>query len=780
MVSNLDILAPLGKSDHAIIKFTINCEMNYQQPQIKKLFNKGNYDGIKNKINSINWEEEFNKYPDDINKQWKFFCDIYADAEKTYIPRKTVYVNGKMNKKLSTPLDKKTLRKIKQKNKLWSKFRNDLALEEEKLKFRQLRNQVRRLTRKGKKIMEKNIAKNIKSNPKAFWKYTQSKLKTKPGIPDLEKAETGDKPTFTKTDDEKADVFLNYFGSVFTLEPDSEMPHFEERNYKGILENIDLTEDMVLKKLKELKVNKSPGPDAIHPRVIQEIAESITVPITLIFKTSLQLKELPDQWKHASVCAIFKKGNKTKPQNYRPVSLTSIICKTLESLVRDHIIEHMKLNNLFSEKQFGFISGRSTTLQLLHVLNIWTDILDQGGEIEAIYCDFMKAFDKVPHKRLIHKINKYGIKGNVLGWIKAFLSNRTQCVNIGCATSNTAPVTSGIPQGSVLGPILFVIYINDLPDIVDKDSHVFLFADDTKLFREINSPIDRKILQQDLDNLTDWSNKWLLKFHPDKCVSMIISRNSEIREASYVMENHNLNCSNCEKDIGVFIDNTLSFERHISYAVNKANRVLAITRKTFECMDNNIFNQIFKTLVRPHLEYAAPVWSPHLTTQKELLENVQRRVTKMVPGLSDLSYPERLRKLNLPTLAYRRVRGDMIQAYKLMNDIDGYDKSLPSLLQMSNTGLRGHSKKLYKQRANKNIRKYYFTNRITSLWNSLPEHIIKSKDLINFEKNIDEHWKNQDLVYDNFKADIRIGPERPDRPGTTTTNTNSACDTLPP
>ena len=187
-----------------------------------------------------------------------------------------------------------------------------------------------------------------------------------------------------------------------------------------------------------------------------------------------------------------------KPQNYRPVSLTSIICKTLESLVRDHIIEHMKLNNLFSEKQFGFISGRSTTLQLLHVLNIWTDILDQGGEIEAIYCDFMKAFDKVPHKRLIHK---YGIKGNVLGWIKAFLSNRTQCVNIGCATSNTALVTNGIPQGSVLGPILFVIYINDLPDIVDKDSHVFLFADDTKLFREINSPIDRIILQQDLSGL---------------------------------------------------------------------------------------------------------------------------------------------------------------------------------------------------------------------------------------------------------------------------------------
>ena len=171
---------------------------------------------------------------------------------------------------------------------------------------------------------------------------------------------------------------------------------------------------------------------------------------------------------------------------------------------------------------------------------------------------------------------------------------------------------------------------------------------------------------------------------------MIISRSSEIRVASYEMENHQLNCSNCEKDIGVFIDSSLNFDRHINYAVNKANRVLAIARKTFECMDRDIFSQIFKTLVRPHLEYAAPVWSPHLISQKELIENVQRRATKMVPGLSDLPYPERLRKLKLPTLAYRRVRGDMIQTFKLMNDIDGYDKSLPSILEISTTGLRGH------------------------------------------------------------------------------------------
>ena len=217
-----------------------------------------------------------------------------------------------MNKKLSTPLDKKTLRKITKK--ILDKVRKSLALEEEKLQFKKLRNQIRRLARKGKKVMEEHIAKNIKSNPKAFWRYTQRKLKTKPGIPDLEKSNTGKQTVFTKNDEEKADVFLNYFSSVFTLELDSELPYFDEKNYKKTLEDIDLTEDMVLNKLKKLKINKSPGPDAIHPKVIQEIAESINTPITLIFRASLKLRELPDQWKHASVCAIFKKGTKTKPK----------------------------------------------------------------------------------------------------------------------------------------------------------------------------------------------------------------------------------------------------------------------------------------------------------------------------------------------------------------------------------------------------------------------------------------------------------------------------------
>ena len=502
-------------------------------------------------------------------------------------------------------------------------------------------------------------------------------------------------------------------------------------------------------------VTKSQGLDEIYPRVLHEIASEISIPLQIIFQSSINNKQLPREWKHARVTAIYKKGAKTKPQNYRPVILTCIICKILESIVRDNIINHMKHNNLFSEKHFGFITGRSTTLQLLHVMSIWTEILDQGGELDVIYCDFMKAFDKVPHKRLLHKICKYGIKEYVLGWIKSFLADRTQLVSVGTAESRKADVTSGIPQGSVIGPILFVIYINDLPDMVDKESFIFLFADDTKVFRQIKSESDRLQLQKDVDNLKRWSDIWLLRFHPDKCVSMSVGNCNRVTNPNeYKMGTHTLSQSTCEKDIGVHIDNNLKFDVHINNIVNKANRILAITRKTFECTDDEIFCFIFKGLVRPHLEYAAPVWSPHLNKHKELIENVQRRATKLVPGLYDLPYEERLRKLKLPTLAYRRARGDMIQGFKLMSETDGYDKSLPPLLTLSNTGLRGHSKKLFVERANKDIRKYNFTNRIVKTWNSLPDNIVNAKHIIEFEKRLDHHWRDQELRYENFRAEI--------------------------
>ena len=213
-----------------------------------------------------------------------------------------------------------------------------------------------------------------------------------------------------------------------------------------------------------------------------------------------------------------KKGSRKKAGNYRPISLTSIVCKTMEHCVRNHIVNHTMVNNLFSSQQYGFVKGRSTVLQLLNVMDVWTNAIDKGDSIDTVYLDFTKAFDKVPHNRLMSKMNSIGFNTETLHWIKAFLSDRVQQVCINGANSTWKPVTSGIPQGSVLGPILFVLYINDLPSNILSD--VYMFADDTKIFNIIKSPEDQEILQKDLGSLSVWSDKWLLKFHPEKCKVM--------------------------------------------------------------------------------------------------------------------------------------------------------------------------------------------------------------------------------------------------------------------
>ena len=238
-----------------------------------------------------------------------------------------------------------------------------------------------------------------------------------------------------------------------------------------------------------------------------ELAESLSKPISLLLNRTMEEGDIPTEWKNANVSLIYKKGSKNKAENYRPVSLTSIICKIMESFIKKRVVAHLTSNNLLSSKQFGFISGRSTVTQLLRYLDKCIDTIVNGGVVDTIYLDFQKAFDTIPHRRLMGKLQSYGVKGRILTWIKSFLTGRTQVVKINGSASESAPVLSVIPQGNVLGPLLFVIYINDLPEAINSDS--FLFADDTKVFRGITSKTDAFALQSDIDSPQHWSKKWL-------------------------------------------------------------------------------------------------------------------------------------------------------------------------------------------------------------------------------------------------------------------------------
>ena len=487
-----------------------------------------------------------------------------------------------------------------------------------------------------------------------------------------------------------------------------------------------------------MKNNKSAGPDGIHPRILKETAEVICIPLAIIFNKSIQEGHVPQGWKDAHVTALHKKGSKSNPENYRPISLTAVCCKIMESIIRDSMVTYMLDNGLFADQQHGFVPNRSCMTQLLCVMEDWTKWLDSGKCIDTIFLDFQKAFDSVPHERLQAKLAAYGILGKTANWIRNFLTNRRQRVVVENGKSEWANVISGIPQGSVLGPILFIIFINDLPDVVS--STVQIFADDTKIYRTINNIGDTIILQEDLNKLQQWSTKWQLKFNAKKCKVMHLgSRNSK---AEYAMEGTTLNTVIEEKDLGVLIDEELKFHKHVSAAVAKANQILGIVKRTFDTLDEELLPLVYKHQVRPHLEYGNAIWHPRYVADMKKVERVQRRATKIIPELRDKQYEKRLQSLNLYSMEYRRKRGDMIQTYKILQNIDRIDPD-KFFTRAKYTGTRSHSMKLFKTRFKSELRKYTFSQRIIDNWNSLTEEIVTSESLDIFKTRLDKHWSTE-------------------------------------
>ena len=324
----------------------------------------------------------------------------------------------------------------------------------------------------------------------------------------------------------------------------------------------------------------------------------------------------------------------------------------------------MDENDILSDKQHGFREGRSCLSNLLEIMECWTEILDEDDGIDVAYLDFRKAFDLVSHRHLLYKMSKYGIKNQVLQWVSAFLSNRSQRVVVRGTASEPFAVTSGVPQGSVLGPILFLIFINDLP--LEVLSPMSLFADDSKVFSRItlgknkneNTENESERLQKDLDNIKEWATKWKMEFNVSKCKIMHLGKDNP--NNVYTMGGIALTETTEERDLGVLVDDKLIFDKHIREIVNKANRMLGMIRRGFDCLDKEVFMNLYPVLVRPLLEYCVQVWSPYRQDLIDLIEGVQDRATKLVPAVRKENYEKRLELLGLTKLVERRYRGDLI------------------------------------------------------------------------------------------------------------------------
>ena len=291
---------------------------------------------------------------------------------------------------------------------------------------------------------------------------------------------------------------------------------------------------------------------------------------------------------------------------------------------------------------------------------------------------------------------------------------------------------SGIPQGTV--PILFVIFVNDLTD--DLTSMTKLFADDTKVYREVNNCEDASSLQKDVETLTTWSRVWQLPFNATKCKCMHFGKKNQ--QHKYKMNEHTLEEGEVEKDLGVIVDKNLKFHKHASFAVKKVNTILGLKKRSFTVCDHKTLPKLFKAMVQPHLEYGNVVWGPHFKLDQQVIERVQKRATKLIRNIKDLPYSERLKDLNLPSLSYRRRRGDMLQTYKIISGKVNIDKNM--FFQFSTTATRGHRYKIYKQRATKLPNIQSFSNRIVKEWNNLSAEVVDSKTTNEFKTRLDDLW----------------------------------------
>jgi len=364
----------------------------------------------------------------------------------------------------------------------------------------------------------------------------------------------------------------------------------------------------------------------------------------------------------------------------------------------------------------------------------------------------------VPHRRLISKLRTYGLNETLIEWIRAFLFSRLQKVKINGVVSENKDVLSGIPQGSVLGPLLFIIFNNDLPTICDDVSKMFLFADDAKLYRAISSNSDYNSLNQVCKNVFDWSERWLMKLNVSKCKVLSLLRNKnkvinynygfEIPDQGIALLEHD----HTVKDLGVLIDSDLSFDNHIYDKINVASKMLGIIKRNFIDLDKTSFLLLCKSLVRSHLEYAGPVWNPHRKGLIKYIESVQRKATKLLRSCRDMSYKSRLISLNLSTLKYRRFRGDMLEVYKILNKL--YDPRTAPILELHlDARTRGNSQKLKVERCKYDVRKFSFCNRVVKVWNSLPDNVVTSVSINMFKRNLDNFFIKE-LIYYDFEADI--------------------------
>lgn len=716
VISQIEPLPPLGMSDHITILTTVQLKVKLKPTRKlqSRNFWKANYDEINNFLSQQDFIPDNQAELGMYNK-----CEeIMKNTIEHFIPLKPKKVNPQ-----KPWLNQTIFKQINKKRNLWDRYKKTNSEKD----YRQYRTQNNKLKAMIIHAREQYEISLVDASDKQFYTYIRRTLNSNISLLVVKNKQTNQIITDPF---ETAEEFSKQFSNVFTIETLENFPKLDEttRN-RNSLSSINFTPQKVEEALMSMKKNSSPGPDGIPTIFLQQCAKTLCIPLSSAMNESMEHRTFPKTWSHAYVTPIFKKGDKYNPANYRPISLTCNPCKCMEKIITKELTGFLLQNNVIPDTQHGFLLKRSVVSNLLTCVDKWTQKFDDNEPVDIVYLDYEKAFDKVPHERLIYKLEHVGVRGNLLMWIKKFLSCRTFQVRANGHYSNSYTVTSGVPQGSVLGPLLFIIYISDLAP--QLQSNVLFFADDTKIFGDPLS--ENNQLEEDLRTLEEWTNIWQLKLNENKCTILHIGTNNP--RIVRFLNNVELQSVNEQKDLGVIITENLKWESHIFRCVKSANKIIYFITKAFKNHSTQMILKLYKSYVRPKLEHAHCIWNPYYIKDIELLERVQRKVTKIPIELQNLPYEIRLERMRLTTLKERRHRGDLIETFKIINH--HYSSPIQIFHKNNNTNLRGHSKKLDKERCSKFQRKNFITNRIVYTWNALSEETISANNVNTFKNRLD-------------------------------------------
>ena len=717
-----------GISDHHMVVIDSDLKTRYNKPKHRKLYiyKRANWDNVKTKLQALS--EYIIQSSCSVEAKWDDFKKGIFKTMEDDIPCK--WTNNRSHLPWLSP---KLRNLIKKKHKLmyvakksgnrsfWSKYKQHKSITQKLIRQAHW-NYVNH-------ILDKSLE---EGNNKSFWKYVKAKRNDNIGVAALK-----DNGTLHHDSKTKANLLNRQFKSVFTKSDENDsLPTVKNCNYPSI-ENITINVKGVENLLSSLKVNKASGPDNIPNMILKTCSKELSPALTNIFQQSLDTGTLPRDWKNANVCPIFKKGNKHMASNYRPVSLTSVCCKILEHIICKHILNHLDKHNILTSLQHGFRSNHSCESQLVITMHDIMQNFDNKKQTDLIILDFSKAFDTVPHNKLLFKLNNYGIDGKMNNWIQSFLTQREQQVIIEGESSSPCSVDSGVPQGTVLGPLLFLCHINDLPQRVK--SQVRLFADDCLLYRQIHSITDQILLQQDLIALEAWAKEWGMRFNASKCYLMSIHRSKKPHTYRYKLDDHLLEQVEENPYLGVTIHESLKWESHINKISSKANSVLGFIKRNLKYANQGLKETAYISLVRSVLEFSSTVWDPFYKKDIDKLERIQRRAARFIFNdySQTSSVTDMLLKLDWKTLAQRRRECRLSVFYKIINGLVAIPAD--TYLQPNTRNTRtGNTKSFRQPGCTTDIFKHSFFPATIRDWNLLPDKAVRCKSLESFKATISE------------------------------------------